>query len=57
MALPGSPLDPRSQRTKGLIHDGKTLVQNNDDVLTILSQADRMETPPPEPIKFLALTL
>ena len=57
MALPGSPLDPRSQRTKGLIHDGKTLVQNNDDVLTILSQADRMETPPPEPYQIPSLRL
>ena len=49
MTLPSSPLDPRSQGTNGLIRDGVTLVRNVDDVLTILSQADRMETPPPEP--------
>ena len=48
MALPGSPLHPRSQGRNGLIRDGATLVQNVDDVLTILSQADRMKTPPPE---------
>ena len=49
MALPGSPLDPRSQGTNGLIRDGATLVQDVDDVLNVLSQADRMEAPPPEP--------
>ena len=48
MALPGSPLDPRSQGTNGLIRDGATLVQNVDDILNVLSQTDRMETPPPE---------
>ena len=32
-----------------LIRDGATLVQNVDDILNVLSQTDRMETPPPEP--------
>ena len=55
MVLPGSPLDPRSQGTNGIIRDGVTLVQNVDDVLTILSQADRMKTPPPEPYQIPSL--
>ena len=37
MALPGSPLDPCSQGTNGLIRDGATLVQNIDDILSVLS--------------------
>ena len=49
MALPGSPLDPHSQGTHGLIRDGATLVQDVDDVLTILAQASRVEAPPAEP--------
>jgi predicted Rossmann fold nucleotide-binding protein DprA/Smf involved in DNA uptake len=49
MALPGSPLDPRSQGTNGLIRDDATLVQDVDDVLTILAQASRVEAPPAEP--------
>ena len=55
MALPGSPLDPRSQGTNGLIRDGATLVQNVDDILNVLSQTDRMETPPPEPYQIPSL--
>ena len=55
MALPGSPQDPRSQGTNGLIRDGATLVQNVDDILNVLSQTDRMETPPPEPYQIPSL--
>ena len=55
MALPGSPLDPRSQGTNGLIRDGATLVQNVDDILNVLSQTDRMEAPPPEPYQIPSL--
>ena len=36
-AVPGSPLDPRSQGTNGLIRDGATLTENADDVLRVLS--------------------
>ena len=49
MALHGSPLDPHSQGKNGLIHDGATLVQYVDDVLTILAQTSRVEAPPAEP--------
>ena len=49
MALPGSPLDPRSQGTNGLIRDGATLVQDADDLLTMVAQASRVEAPPAEP--------
>ena len=52
MALPGSPLDPRSQGTNGLIRDGATLVQNIDDILSVLSQSHNVEMPPPGPIKY-----
>ena len=33
MALPGSPLDPRSDGCNRLIRDGATLVQNAADVI------------------------
>ena len=36
-AVPGSPLDPRSQGTNGLIRDGATLTETADDVLRVLS--------------------
>jgi DNA processing protein len=36
-AVPGSPLDPRSQGTNGLIRDGATLTESADDVLRVLS--------------------
>jgi DNA processing protein len=49
MALPGSPLVLRLQGTNGLIRDGATLVQDVDDVLTILAQTSRVEAPPAEP--------
>ena len=51
MALPGSPLDPRSQGTNGLIRDGATLVQNIDDILSVLSQVNSVELPS-APIKY-----
>jgi len=54
MALPGSPLDPRSQGTNGLIRDGATLVQNIDDILSVLSQSHSVEMPPPGPYQILA---
>ncbi len=36
MAVPGSPLDPRCRGTNGLIRNGATLVENAEDVLTIV---------------------
>ena len=52
MALHGSPLDPRSQGTNGLIRDSATLVQNVDDVLTILTRQAGLRRRPLNPIKF-----
>jgi DNA processing protein len=37
LAVPGNPLDPRSQGTNGLIRDGATLIQSADDVLEALA--------------------
>ncbi|MFT5540292.1 MAG: DNA processing protein, partial [Alphaproteobacteria bacterium] len=37
LAVPGNPLDPRSQGTNGLIRDGATLIQGADDVLEALA--------------------
>jgi len=37
LAVPGSPLDPRSEGTNRLIRDGAALVRNVDDVLEILN--------------------
>ncbi len=37
MAVPGSPLDPRSEGTNGLIKQGATLVSSVDDVLDALT--------------------
>lgn len=35
-AVPGSPLDPRSQGANGLIRDGATLTETADDILRVL---------------------
>ena len=40
-AVPGSPLDPRSRGTNGLIRDGAILVQSAEDIIEALA-----ETPP-----------
>lgn len=40
MAIPGSPLDPRSHGCNQLIRDGATLVQSPDDVIELLSGFD-----------------
>ena len=40
-AVPGSPLDPRSRGTNGLIRDGATLIQGAEDIIEALTQ-----TPP-----------
>ena len=41
MAVPGSPLDPRSQGCNQLIRDGAILVQSADDVIELVSAFDR----------------
>lgn len=56
MAVPGSPLDPRSAGCNGLIRDGATLVQSAADVLELIrpfagavrAPAGRYDGPPPE---------
>jgi DNA processing protein len=36
MAVPGSPLDPRCRGTNGLIRNGATMVENAEDVLSVV---------------------
>lgn len=50
MAVPGSPLDPRSRGCNQLIRDGATLVQDADDVAECLRPLDRRMAPPPPPL-------
>jgi len=38
-AVPGSPLDPRAQGPNGLIRDGAVLVENIDDILSVIGAA------------------
>ena len=45
MALPGSPLDPRSQGTNRLIQDGAHLVQSAEDILSVLAQKPDIRQP------------
>ncbi|KJS25849.1 MAG: DNA processing protein DprA [Hyphomonadaceae bacterium BRH_c29] len=54
MAVPGSPLDPRSAGTNSLLHQGATLVRHAEDVLDILATLDRrgVSAPPPRPFEF-----
>ncbi len=40
MAVPGSPLDPRSRGCNGLIREGATLIQSADDVLELIHHFD-----------------
>ena len=46
MAVPGSPLDPRSDGCNWLIHDGATLVQNVADVIECVSRQPAVRIPP-----------
>lgn len=40
MAVPGSPLDPRSRGCNGLIREGATLIQSVDDIMELISHFD-----------------
>jgi len=40
MAVPGSPLDPRSRGCNMLIREGATLIQSADDILELISHFD-----------------
>ena len=46
MAVPGSPLDPRSDGCNRLIRDGATLVQNVADVIECVSRQPAVRIPP-----------
>lgn len=46
MAVPGSPLDPRSGGTNKLIKDGATLIEGVEDVLTALKAPAAQESEP-----------
>lgn len=46
-AVPGSPLDPRSQGPNRLIREGAHLIENADDVLAELSRFELSEEPKP----------
>lgn len=48
MAVPGSPLEPRSNGPNGLIRDGATLVQSCADVLEALGPQLRLDLAAPE---------
>ena len=45
MAIPGSPLDPRSEGCNTLIRDGATLVQNSADIIECLSRPIKAGVP------------
>jgi DNA processing protein len=45
MAIPGSPLDPRSEGCNTLIRDGATLVQNSADIIKCLSRPIKAGVP------------
>src|SRR5690606_27122242 len=45
MAIPGSPLEPRSQGCNQLIRDGAVLVQSPDDVIELVSAFDGSPRP------------
>ena len=48
MAVPGTPLDPRSRGCNALIREGATLIQDADDVMEAIGgfAADRPRSPP-----------
>jgi DNA processing protein len=51
-AVPGSPLDPRSHGTNGLIRQGAALTESADDVLQIINEAYRAPLSEPDSVDF-----
>ena len=51
MAIPDSPLDPRSEGCNKLIREGAILVQNTDDILECLSRPYSASQPSPPPVQ------
>lgn len=51
MAIPGSPLDPRSEGCNKLIREGATLVQNTADILECLSRPFTVSQPSPPAVQ------
>ena len=49
LAVPGSPLDPRSKGTNRLIREGATLIETTEDILTLLKHNDEVAIPPITP--------
>jgi DNA processing protein len=45
MAIPGSPIDPRSNGCNQLIRDGATLGQNAADIIDVVGQHRTVEVP------------
>ena len=45
MAIPGSPLDPRSAGTNSLMKDGSALFQNAQDALAVLTSQTEVRVP------------
>lgn len=57
MAVPGSPLDPRTQGPNALIRDGARLVTSADDVIDTLREIVVREDPPEDDVSFAAPAL
>jgi DNA processing protein len=57
-AVPGSPLDPRSQGANGLIRDGATLTETADDILRVLGPGglNRVAASRTQELPFLSAT-
>ena len=51
MAIPGSPLDPRSRGCNQLIREGATLVQNASEIAELISPLDSRMLAPPVQLK------
>jgi DNA processing protein len=49
-AVPGSPLDPRSEGANGLIKDGATLITNASDIIEAMAPLTRMDLFSPQQI-------
>ncbi len=49
-AVPGSPLDPRTEGSNRLLKDGAVLVTDADDIVSVL--APMLDRPPPAPLPF-----